>query len=93
MEPETDDNLITWGWADHVIQVRPSTFEGMMEQSLRGRDRSEVSQQQLERMEQRAREQLAEGQRVPMIRVTTLQPLPVVRVVPFNEYQRNRYYR
>jgi hypothetical protein len=93
MEPETDDNLITWGWADHVIQVRPSTFEEMMEQSLRGRDRSEIPQQQLERMEQRAREQLAEGQRVPMIRVTTHQPLPVVRVVSFNGYQRNRYYR
>jgi len=21
MEPETDDNLITWGWTDHVLQV------------------------------------------------------------------------
>jgi hypothetical protein len=21
MEPETDDNLITWGWADHVLRV------------------------------------------------------------------------
>ncbi len=93
MEPETDDNLITWGWADHVIQVRPSTLEEMMAASLRGRDRSEIPEQQLTRMEERAREQLAEGQRVPMIRVTTHQPLPVVRVVPFNGFQRNRYYR
>ena len=21
LEPETDDNLITWGWTDHVLQV------------------------------------------------------------------------
>ena len=93
MEPETDDNLITWGWADHIIRVRPSTFEGMMAEFLGGRDRSEIRPQQLERMEERMRQQLAEGQRVPMIRITTHQPLPVVRVVPFNEYQRNRYYR
>jgi dipeptidyl-peptidase 4 len=25
MEPETDDNLVTWGWADHVLQVRDGT--------------------------------------------------------------------
>ena len=93
MEPETDDNLITWGWADHIIRVRPSTLEGMMAEFLGGRDRSEIGPQQLERMEERMRQQLAEGQRVPMIRITTHQPLSVVRVVPFNEYQRNRYYR
>jgi hypothetical protein len=93
MEPETDDNLITWGFADHIIQVRPSTLEEMMAAFLRGRDRSEIPPQQLARMEERMQEQLAEGQRVPMIRVTTHQPLPVVRVAPFNEYQRNRYYR
>ena len=93
MEPETDDNLITWGWADHVVQVRPSTLEGMMEGFLRGRDRSEIPPQQLARAEERMQRQLAEGQRVPMIRITTHQPLPVVRVAPFNQYQRNRYYR
>jgi hypothetical protein len=65
----------------------------MMAEFLRGRDRSEIPQQQLARMEERMQRQLAEGQRVPMIRITTHQPLPVVRVVPFNEYQRNRYYR
>jgi hypothetical protein len=21
MEPETDDNLITWGWTDHILEV------------------------------------------------------------------------
>ena len=27
LEPETDDNLITWGWADHVLEVRPKTVD------------------------------------------------------------------
>ena len=27
LEPETDDNLITWGWTDHVLEVRPKTVE------------------------------------------------------------------
>ena len=93
MEPETDDNLITWGWTDHILEVRPSTVEGMMANFLGGRDRSEIPAQQLARLEARIEEQLAEGQRVPMIRVPTHQPLPVVRVAPFNQYQRNRYYR
>lgn len=93
MEPETDDNLITWGWTDHTIQVRPSTLEGLMAEALGGRERSEVPEEQLARMEEQAEQRLAEGQRIPMIRITTHQPLPVVRVVPFNGYQRNRYYR
>jgi hypothetical protein len=28
MEPETDDNLITWGWADHVLEVTEETQTG-----------------------------------------------------------------
>ena len=93
MEPETDDNLITWGWTDHILQVRWSTVEEAMTEFLGGRDRSEIPAEQLARLETRFAEQLEEGQRVPMMRVTTHQPLPVVRVAPFNQYQRNRYYR
>jgi hypothetical protein len=43
-------------------------------------------------MRARVEEQLAEGQRVPMMRVATHQRLPVMQVRPFNQYQRNRYY-
>jgi hypothetical protein len=93
MEPETDDNLITWGWADHVLQVRPSTVEEAMEAFLRGRDPASIPPQQLAGMEARLERQLAEGQRVPMIRVMTHQPLPVELVAPFNQFQRNRYFR
>ncbi|MCZ6916439.1 MAG: M14 family zinc carboxypeptidase [Gemmatimonadetes bacterium] len=93
MEPETDDNLITWGWADHVLEVRPTTIEGAMAAFLGNRDPSTIPEEQLARMRTRVEQQLAQGQRVPMIRVTTHQPLPVMRVVPFNQYQRNRYYQ
>lgn len=93
LEPETDDNLITWGWADHMIQVRPGTIEGMMAEFLGGRDPTDIPEEQLARMRDRMQAQIEQGQRVPMMRVVTHQPLPVVRVVPFNQYQRNRYYR
>ena len=59
---------------------------------LRGRDPSTLPPAQLERISERVEEQLAEGQQVPMIRVMTHQPLSVMRVQPFNQYQRNRYY-
>jgi hypothetical protein len=91
LEPETDDNLVTWGWTDHVLQVRPGNVEEAMAEMLEGRDPSAIPPEQLERMRARLEEQLTEGQRVPMIRVTEHQRLPVVRVQPFNQYQRNRY--
>lgn len=61
-EPETDDNLITWGWADHVIEVTEDGDED-------------------------------ERQRIPMIRVTDHQPIPATKVLPFNVYQRNRFFQ
>jgi dipeptidyl-peptidase 4 len=68
MEPETDDNLITWGWTNHLLQVRGPANEG---------GRGAVQQRQ----------------RVPMMRVVREQALPLVAVVPFNQYDRNRYYQ
>lgn len=93
MEPETDDNLITWGWADHVLEVRPATVDDALAGFLGGRDPAELPAQQLAAIRERLERQWAEGQRVPMMRVTTHQSLPVVRVQPFNQYQRNRFYR
>jgi hypothetical protein len=93
MEPETDDNLITWGWTDHVLEVRPATVEEAMEAFLTNVDPGQLTAEQLERIEARVREQLAEGQQVPMMRVMNHQNLPVMRVQPFNQYQRNRFYR
>jgi hypothetical protein len=64
MEPETDDNLITWGWTDHILEET---------------DEEDDEDDEL--------------QRVPMMRVLTHQNLSVLRVAPFNGFQRNRFYR
>lgn len=62
MEPETDDNLITWGYADHLLETSDSRGRG-------------------------------NPQPVPMMRLVTEQPMSMMEVVPFNEYNPNRYYQ
>jgi AcrR family transcriptional regulator len=79
MEPETDDNLITWGWADHMLQERAPAAEGGGGRGGGGGGGGRGGG--------------GGGQEVPMIRVMSHQRLPVVEVQPFNIYQRNRYFR
>lgn len=93
MEPETDDNLITWGWADHVLQVKPESVEAMIASFLGDTDPSTIPESVMAEIRQEAEEQMGERQRVPMMRVMSHQSLPVIRVQPFNDGQRNRYYR
>jgi hypothetical protein len=93
LEPETDDNLITWNWTDHVLQVTPESVEEALAGMLEGQDPSEMSEQQLTRLRTFAERQMARRQQVPMMRVVESQELPLVRVAPFNDYQRNRFYR
>jgi hypothetical protein len=93
MEPETDDNLITWGYADHLLEVRPETLEEAMAAMAEDVDLSTLAPEMRARFEERARAMLAEPQQVPMMRVMTHQSLPVIRVEPFNQYQRNRYWQ
>jgi hypothetical protein len=79
MEPETDDNLITWGYTDHLLPVTPpatATAAVSSGANVAG---------------QGARQQ--RPQRVPMMRLVSEQPLPLLQVVPFNEYDPNRYYQ
>ncbi|NJD19233.1 MAG: hypothetical protein FIA95_08145 [Gemmatimonadetes bacterium] len=92
MEPETDDNLITWGYADHLLEVRPESVEEAMKAMAEDMDLASMPPAQRARLQQRAQQMLAEPQQVPMMRVTTHQSLPVIRVTPFNQYQRNRYW-
>ena len=74
IEPETDDNLITWGWADHLLTVTGTAAATDDEAP-------------------RPAAQQARIQRVPMMRVVKQQAMPLLEVVPFNEFSRNRYYR
>ena len=77
MEPETDDNLITWGYADHLLRVMPPVTATVSS----GRGAAGPGARQ------------PRPQRVPMMRLVREQPMPLVEVVPFNEYDRNRYYQ
>lgn len=73
MEPETDDNLVTWGFADHLLRVVEAQSDGGQAPPSRpGQPRA---------------------QRVPMMRVVKAQPMPLLEAVPFNEYNRTRYYQ
>src|SRR5690606_30924704 len=95
MEPESDDNLITWGWADHVLEVRPATVDEAMEEFARSADMelSTMPADQRERLRTRIERQLSMGQQVPMMRVMTHQNLPVERVKDTRAAGRNEYSR
>jgi hypothetical protein len=95
MEPETDDNLITWGWADHILQVRPRTVEEGLQAMAAAQEMelASIPPAQLARMRGMIERQLSSPQRVPMMRVMTHQPLPVIRVEPATDHVRNRFYR
>ncbi|MEK9499446.1 M14 family zinc carboxypeptidase [Gaopeijia maritima] len=92
-EPETDDNLITWGWTDHILQVTPQSVEEALSDMLEGAELSSFTEQQQAGMQQRAQQMMSRRQQIPMIRVMEQPDLPVMRVAPFNGYERNRFYR
>lgn len=93
MEPETDDNLITWGWTDHVLQVTPQSLDEAMGQLMGSTDPTTLSAQQREALQSRAEAMMNRRQRVPMMRVLEHPSLPAMRVTSFNNYERNRFYR
>jgi hypothetical protein len=93
MEPETDDNLITWGWTDHILEESPESEEAVIAAMLGGRSISELSAQQQTQVRERAAAAMSERQRVPMMRVLGHQDMSVLRVWPFNGFQRNRFFR
>lgn len=93
MEPETDDNLITWGYTDNVLQVTPESVEEAMAGMLGDNDISSLSPEQRTRMQERAREMMQRTQRIPMMRVVREQSKPLMEVTRFNEPDRTRYWR
>ena len=92
LEPETDDNLITWGHTSHILQVTPETTEEAMAALMGGASMSSLTEEQIAQLERRVEAQQAQVQRVPMMRVMEHQTLPVVRVQPGNSYDRARFY-
>jgi len=95
-EPESNDNLITWGFLDNVLRVTPSQEEiaaqrAQMEAMLAGM--SEADRAQYGARMERQMEQAGRGQEIPMYRLMKKTDLPGVLVQDFNGYEGNRFIR
>ena len=93
LEPETDDNLITWGYTDNVLRVQPASVEEAMAGLLGDTDPSSLTPDQRAQLEKRAQQMMNERQRVPMMRAVTAQPKALMEVERFTELNRTRYWR
>ena len=96
MEPVTNDNLVTWGYLDNLVQVTPSQEEraaqvAEMEARLSAMSAEERAQMgaRLERQLQQA----SEGRPIPIYRVMKKTDIPGLLVRPFNRYEPTRYIR
>ncbi len=99
MEPVTNDNLLTWGYLDNLVQVtgaRESQEEaGPSEADLAARMAAMTPEQRAQmtaRMEQQ-QEQASQGRAIPIYRVMKKTEIPGVLVTPFNQYEPRRYIR
>lgn len=95
-EPTTNDNLVTWGYLDNVLQVTPTEAEieaqrAEMEEMLS--QMSEEDRAQYGPRIERQMERLLEPQEVPMYRVMKKTEIPGVVVERYNKYEPNRYIR
>lgn len=93
LEPETDDNLITWNYTDNVLRVTPSSVDEALQGLLGDNDLSALSPEQQQQLRARAEAMMRQKQRVPMMRVVTPQPMPLLEVTSFNEFNRTRYWQ
>ena len=93
MEPETDDNLITWGWTDHILEETPESLEAVIAGMLQGTPMSELTEEQQAQVMERAERMMERRQQVPMLRVMSHQRLPVIRVLPTPGTRGNVFWR
>jgi len=77
LEPETNDNLITWGYLDNFLRVTPKRTE-----------QTELSSN--ENPQRRQRRQMRD-QKIPIYRLMKKTMMKGVLVKQFNEYDRNQY--
>lgn len=92
MEPESNDNLITWGWANHLLQVTPSSVQEAEANLLQAVEGAALTDAQRAQLNARARQEMDRKQRIPMLRVVSPQAMPVMEVTPYNRHDRNRYF-
>jgi hypothetical protein len=91
LEPETDDNLITWGYTDNVLRVTPQSVEEAMEGLLGDNDITSLTPEQRTQLETRAAAAMKARQRIPMMRVVKEQPKTLMEVTRYTELNRTRY--
>jgi len=96
LEPETNDNLVTWGYLDDFLRVTV----GLEEEQAR---QKEQMQRYLENMKEEQRKRFLKrfelrmkrltNQKIPIYRLMKKTGLKGVLVQPYNEYQKNMYIR
>jgi len=93
LEPETDDNLITWGYTDNVLRVTPTSREEALRELLGDVDAGALTAAQRTGLERRADDLLSQRQRIPMMRVVTEQPKALLEVTRYGAGDRTRYWQ
>ncbi len=96
MEPVTNDNLVTWGYLNHLVQVTPSEeelAERRAELEERLAEMSPAERREYGPRLERMMEELAQGTEIPIHRVMEKVDIPGILVRPFNEYEPRRYIR
>ena len=94
--PETNDNLITWGYLDNYLQVNSNIEQRMKEREERMKEyMADMTEEQRERFRKRMESQMRRmtNQKIPIYRLMKKAGLKGVLVDVFNEYQKNRYIR
>lgn len=96
LEPVTNDNLVTWGYLDNLVQVTPSREEMEAQRAeieARLASLSEEERAQVGSRLERQLEQASQGRPIPIYRVMRNTEIPGVLVTPFNQYEPRRYVR
>ncbi len=91
-EPETDDNLITWGHLNTQLRRTP-TAEELAAQRAAVEEMEDLTPEQRQMFLARLDRQAQQEQRIPLYRLMNRTGLPTVVAQPFNRYERNRYVR
>ncbi len=96
LEPETNDNLVTWGYLDDFLRVTV----GLEKEQAR---QKEQMQRYLENMKEEQRKRFLKrfelrmkrliNQKIPIYRLMEKTGLTGVLVQPYNEYQKKMYIR
>jgi len=96
LEPETNDNLVTWGYLDDFLRVTA----GLEKEQARQKERMQgylenMKEEQRIRFLKRFELQMKRltNQKIPIYRLMKKTGLKGVLVKPYNEYQKNRYIR